>query len=95
MVYYYHKLIDNPNLATVCQECQKGSRGCVACKKELIKVMLEFLKPIQEKRHYYEQHPELVDKILNDGTQKARKKAQEVMKRVRKNMQIDYDFIDK
>ncbi len=90
MVYYYHKLLKNPNLETVCKECKAGARGCVACKKELIQVMLAFLKPIQEKRKYYEEHPEEVEKILKEGTAAARARAQEVMKRVRKNMKLDY-----
>ena len=90
MVYYYHKLLSNPNLDTVCKECRAGSRGCVACKKELIGVLLEFLKPIQEKRKYYEEHPEEVEKILKEGTAAARARTKEVMKRVRKNMKLDY-----
>jgi len=90
MVYYYHKLIDNPNLKTVCSECKKGERGCVACKKELIEKMNEFLKPLQERRKYYEDNPELVDKILEDGTKKAKLKAEEQMKNIRKAMKIDY-----
>ena len=48
------------------------------------------LKPIQEKRKYYEEHPEEVDKILLDGTNATRKQAQNVMKRIRKNMKLDY-----
>ena len=75
---------------TVCSECNAGSRGCVACKKELIKVMLEFLEPIQERRKYYEEHPEEVEKILKEGTEAARARAKEVMQRVRKNMKLDY-----
>ncbi len=90
MVYYYHKLIGNENLATVCAECKAGTRGCVACKKELITKMEEFLTPIQEKRAYYETHPEEIDKVLIEGTAHAREKASEVMARVRKNMKIDY-----
>ncbi len=90
MVYYYHKLLKNPNLDTVCKECKAGCRGCVACKRELIQLMLAFLKPIQEKRKYYEDHPEEVKKILEEGTEAARIRAKEVMKRVRKNMKLDY-----
>ena len=90
MVYYYHKLIGNKNLDTICSECKKGERGCVGCKKELIKEMVEFLRPIQERRKYYEEHPEEVEQILKDGTEAARIKAKEVMKRVRKNMKLDY-----
>ncbi len=90
MVYYYHKLIKNDNLETVCTECKNGTRGCVACKKELIAKMMEFLKPIQDKRKYYEEHLDEVDKILINGTKAARKRATSTMKKVKKSMQIDY-----
>ena len=91
MVYYYHKLVNNnENLNTICSECKKGSRGCVQCKKELIEKMNEFLKPIKEKRKYYEQHPELVKEILDKGTKNAQAKAKEQMKKVKEAMKIDY-----
>ncbi|MBQ3420752.1 MAG: tryptophan--tRNA ligase [Romboutsia sp.] len=90
MVYYYHKLINNSNLDTICNECKKGERGCVACKKELIEKMNEFLKPIKERRKKYEDNPELVDKVLSDGNKKAKEKAEETIKRVKKAMKIDY-----
>ena len=90
MVYYYHKLMENPNIENVCSECKKGERGCVQCKKELIEKINEFLKPMQDRRKYYEEHPELVEKILKDGTKKARDKAIETMKQVKASMKIDY-----
>lgn len=90
MVYYYHKLVNQKNVETVCSECKKGERGCVACKKELTAAMSEYLKPIREKRKYYESHPEIVDEVLIEGTKKAREKAKEVMKKVRQSMKINY-----
>ena len=76
MVAYYHNLFSSSEESkTVCEECKLGKRGCVACKKQLAKNIIEFLQPIREKRKYYEEHPELVDKILMKGTQKARKTA--------------------
>lgn len=89
MVYYYHKLV-NDNVETVCQECKNGTRGCVACKKELIEKMCEFLKPIQEKRKFYESHPEIVNDYLKNGTLKAQKIAKEHMKEIKEKMQINY-----
>lgn len=89
MVYYYHKLI-NDNVETVCRECKNGTRGCVDCKKELIEKMSEFLKPIQEKRRYYEEHPEVVNDYLKSGTLKAQKVAKEHMKKIKEKMQINY-----
>lgn len=90
MVYYYHKLVSDNNLETINHECKNGTRGCVNCKKELIDNMIEFLRPIKEKRQYYIDHPEVVDKILIEGTKKAREKAKETLKLVRKAMKIDY-----
>ena len=73
MVAYYHNLFSKPeDVKKVCEECRAGKRGCVACKKQLAKNISEYLKPIRDKRKYYEEHPELVDKILKEGTEKAR-----------------------
>ena len=91
MVYYYHKLVNNEeNINKICSECKEGQRGCVQCKKELIEAMNTFLKPIREKRKYYDDNPEEVDKILKEETEKAREKAKETIKEVKKAMKIDY-----
>ena len=91
MVAYYHNLFTpKEDVKTVCEECKAGKRGCVACKKQLAKNISDTLKPIREKRAYYEQHPEEVDKILVEGTERARKVAKETMKKVKKAMQLDY-----
>ena len=90
MVAYYHKLFSNNNIYNICNECRSGKRGCVACKKELIANIIEYFKPIREKRKFYEENIELVDKILSDGTKKARVTASETMKEVKKAMKIDY-----
>lgn len=89
MVYYYHKLMKS-DTETICAECKNGARGCVACKKELIKNMNEFLKPMRERRQYYESHPEEVDQIIHDGTIAAQLKAKATMEKVNKSMKIDY-----
>ena len=91
MVYYYHKLVNNKeNIDKICSECKKGERGCVQCKKELIETMNKFLKPIQEKRRYYEEHEEEVNKILEKGTKDAKEKAINTITKVKKAMKIDY-----
>ena len=91
MVAYYHQLFtEKEEYENVCKECRAGARGCVACKKQLAQNIIKTLEPIREKRKYYEDHPELVDKILIEGTQKARKEAQETMKKVKKAMKLDY-----
>lgn len=90
MVYYYHKLVSGDNLETICTECKEGKRGCMQCKRELAKNLIDFLKPIKERRKYYEDNPQEVDTILKEGTKKARFKASETMAKVRKAIKIDY-----
>ena len=91
MVAYYHKLFSTKEeVEEVCKECREGKRGCVQCKKQLAKNIVEELKPIREKRAYYELHPEEVDKILLEGTLKAQKVAKETMKKVKEAMKLDY-----
>ena len=94
MMKLYHKrqnlFTEKEEYENVCKECRAGTRGCVACKKQLAQNIIKTLEPIREKRKYYEEHPELVDKILIEGTQKARKEAQETMKKVKRAMKLDY-----
>ncbi len=91
MVYYYHNLFTNKEeVKNICEECKKGKRGCVACKKQLIESINNELKPIRDKRAYYEQRPNEVKDILMSGTNHAREIAKETMKKVKKSMKLDY-----
>ncbi|MEK7470703.1 MAG: tryptophan--tRNA ligase [Patescibacteria group bacterium] len=55
-------------------------------KDELASVIYEELKPIQEKRKYFETHTDEVDKILEDGAERARKMASETVAEVKEKM---------
>lgn len=91
MVAYYHDLFTNPeDVKIVCQECREGKRGCVACKKQLAANIIEKLRPIREKRKYYEERPELLDEILINGTKKAQEIAKQTMRKVKANMKLNY-----
>ena len=91
MVAYYHKLFSSDEeVKTVCEECRAGKRGCVGCKKQLAQNINKTLKPMREKRKYYEERPELVDEILIKGTEKARNLAKETMRDIKKAMMLDY-----
>lgn len=91
MVSYYHNLFStSEECKAVCEECRAGKRGCVACKKQLANNVIEFLRPMREKRAYYEAHPEIIDKILIEGTKKAKEEAEKNMKKIKKAMKLDY-----
>ncbi len=68
----------------------RGGLGDVKIKKFLIKVLQSELKPIYERRLELAKDTDAVYEILKKGTQKARAKAAQTLKRVRHSMQIDY-----
>lgn len=91
MVYYYHKLFtSDKDCQKICDECRRGKRGCVACKKQLINNIIHELKPMRKRRDYYEKHPDEVEKILLEGTEKARIEARKNMVLIKKAMKLDY-----
>lgn len=65
-------------------ECESATRGCAQCKRMLGEKINERMKEIRERRTYYEQNPELVEKIIKEGSEKARVEAQKVLTEVRK-----------
>lgn len=69
---------------------QKGGLGDVKVKKYLNEVLQEFLKPIREKRKEFAKDPAEIIKILEKGTKRAREKAGQTLKEVRKVMKLDY-----
>jgi len=68
----------------------KGQVGDIEVKKYLVKVLNNFLDPIRKNRARFEQDPELVERILKEGTGKARKEAQKTLTEVKKAMKLDY-----
>ena len=90
MVAYYHNLFSKDEVKTVCEECKAGTRGCVACKKQLIQNIIKELEPLRERRKYYEERPEELKKILMEGTTKAREEAKKTMAKVKAAMKLDY-----
>ena len=58
----------------------------VGLKDELANAIFKELQPIQERRRYYEEHPELVEGILAEGKDYASKIAQKTLSEVREKM---------
>ena len=84
VAYKYWKIFGNKEqIETVRCECEKGLRGCADCKRQLGALINEKFAPVREKRRYYEAHPQEVDKIIREGSEKARIEAQKILKEVR------------
>lgn len=69
---------------------KKGGLGDVVIKKRLTQVIQDIIAPIREKREVLASDPHAIMNILEDGTQKVRKIAEETLKEVRTALKIDY-----
>jgi len=69
-------------------ECRRAGIGCVDDKKELLKHLLAYLKPIQEKRRELSAHPERVTEIIQEGSRKAQVVAARTMEHVKEAMKL-------
>lgn len=80
---YWKAFASEEKIKQVQEECVAGKRGCADCKRELGALINETLRPMRERRKYYEERPELVDEIIEKGDKKAREEAAKVMAKIR------------
>ena len=83
-----------PNLEALERKYREGGLGDVEVKKFLAKVINDVLDPIRKRRHELENDIPAVYKILEEGSLKAREKAMQTLRRVRRALKINY-FEDK
>lgn len=91
-VFIYHDAF-NPNKKEVEDlkfRYKKGTVKDVEVKEKLVIALNNMLDPIRKKRKEYENNPRLVNKILLDGVEKARKITSKTLADVKKAMKIDY-----
>jgi tryptophanyl-tRNA synthetase len=83
-VFDLHKIFSaQETIDRVNRECRTAEIGCVDCKKLVAGHLNTFLAPIQERRKPYEQNPQKVWDVLEEGTAKARAVAQTTMAEAR------------
>lgn len=88
-VFEFHKLYTDPaTVERINTECRTAAIGCVECKKIMAANLAAAMAPIHEKRRYYEDHPEIITEIMENGSRKARQVAMETMQQVRHAVKI-------
>lgn len=86
-------LADYKDLDDLKAHYRQGGVGDVTIKKFLNNILQELLRPIREKRKYYENHIEEVYDILKKGSLDAQEEAKKTLTKVKQAMKIDY-FVD-
>ncbi len=90
-VWDFHKAYsDDATREWVQTGCRSAGIGCVECKQPVIEAVQAELAPIRERAREYEENPEMVRRIIADGTEEARDVARETLEEVRRVMGLRY-----
>ena len=82
-----HKVFSTPEtLATVYEGCRTAGIGCIQCKGWAADALIQILAPIQARRAGFSESQ--VTEILEDGSSRARARAEQTMQEVRAAMQL-------
>ena len=84
-VFAFHGMLNSKERhAQIEVDCKGAKIGCVECKAELAARMVDWLRPIQERRKALAADPSKLDAILARGNERARAVARATMNEVRK-----------
>jgi tryptophanyl-tRNA synthetase len=82
-----HKVFSTPEIiAKVYDGCRSAGIGCIECKGWATDGLVQVLKPIQERRASFTEKQ--AAEILEDGSRRARDRAEETMQKVRTAMRM-------
>ncbi|HEY4694819.1 MAG TPA: tryptophan--tRNA ligase [Candidatus Nanoarchaeia archaeon] len=90
-VFIYHDAFNSnkTEVEDLKKRYREGKVGDIEVKEKLISALNKFLDPIREARAKYEKEEGLVEKILEEGTKKARAEAIETLNLVKKAMNLN------
>ena len=89
-VWQFHEVYSDKNRREWVQTgCKSASIGCVDCKQPVIEAVLAELRPMQERAREFEEQPDVVGNIINEGCETAREEARETMDIVRHVMSLE------
>jgi len=88
-----HKIFSSGETnAKVQSGCRSAGIGCIECKGWAADSLVRTLAPMQERRRKYEQKPALAWEIIEAGSEKARKRAEQTMQEVRSAMGLSHEM---
>ncbi|MBF0123117.1 MAG: tryptophan--tRNA ligase [Candidatus Omnitrophica bacterium] len=83
-VFGYYKVFSPMKEQDVFAWCTKAQKGCTECKKILADEIIEYLRPIREKRLKIEKDRAYIENVLKEGSARASAIAKKTMTDVRK-----------
>jgi tryptophanyl-tRNA synthetase len=90
-VWDLHKIYSSEETREWVQKgCRSAGIGCLECKKPLIDKVVEEVSAIRKRAQEYEDNPDLVRGIIDEGCEKAREVARQTLNDVREAMSLNY-----
>ena len=90
-VWTFHEVYSDDDTKKWADEgCRSASIGCLDCKQPIIDAVLKEQQPIRERAREYQEDPEMVKGIINEGCEAARDVARETIEEVRQVMGLSY-----
>ncbi len=90
-VWQLHEVYSEDDVKDWVQKgCRSAGIGCIDCKGPVIDAVKAELLPIQERAKHYDNNPDLVKSIVQEGSEKAREAARHTMEDVRHAMGLSY-----
>ena len=87
-VFTLWKLIKPEHVPLVDRDCRSGALGCVQDKGDLAEALNAYLRPLRERRAMYAADLAQVERIIAEGTARARETAIDTMNDVRRAMRL-------
>ncbi len=88
-IFRLHRYFNPSEVSDIASGCRTAGIGCVECKKRLAEVMNRELAPIRARRKELEQQPQYVERVLDEGAQKAEALARKTMAEVASKVGLD------
>lgn len=90
-VYGLHRIYSDEQVLTWAADgCRSAGIGCIDCKMPLIDAVNAEQGKIIERARQYEEQPDLVQSILQEGSEKAREAAKDTLEEVRAAVGIEH-----
>jgi tryptophanyl-tRNA synthetase len=87
-IFALWKLIKPQHVPTVDRDCRSGALGCVQDKGDLAEALNAYLRPLRERRAMYAADIAQVERIIDEGTQRAREVAIDTIADVKRAMKL-------
>jgi len=90
-LWEFHKIYSDKDTQEWAHKgCTTAGIGCLECKGPVIEAVSNELRPIQSRAQEYEEDPDAVRSIIQEGCETARSRARETLDEVRQIMGLQY-----